>query len=170
MVGILVAEQQKKKGKILVVALFLAFVFIMAFQGGSVAAGVPHDIDIYPWKNGTHTILNITITHDGGAPTSTHYVDLVQVFVSGETGFAIHDMNYTSSQSTVAFVAQYDMGVITGTPAVQARARCTLDGWSIGSKPLEIPEFSSITLILVLVVVAITLFFVRSRIRLHKSI
>jgi hypothetical protein len=134
-------KNNREKKVSLVLMLFLAFASIAAFQISHVLADIPHNISIQPWTSGTHTILNITITHGGGAPTSSHYVNTVQVNVSG----VVDDITLTP-QSTVTFVVQYDMGEITGTPTVQARADCTLHGWSGWTNPQSVPEFPLIAL------------------------
>jgi hypothetical protein len=88
-----------------------------------ILADVPHDIMVEPWTSGTHTILNITVTHN--SPASDHYVDLVQINISS----AIHDI-HLNSQPSVTFVVEFDMGEITSIPTVRARAHCIVHGWS----------------------------------------
>jgi hypothetical protein len=156
-VGVLM-EKNREKRKILVLVLFLAFTSIAAFQIRQVLADFPHDISIQPWTSGTHTILNISITHDTGAPTGIHYVDAVQVNVSG----IVHDITLTS-QSTVTFVEQYDMGEVTGMPTVQARAHCTVHGWSDWSNTLTVPEFSLASPLLILVVITVAVLLLHAR-------
>ncbi len=100
---------------------------------------------------------------DTGAPTSSHYVDKVQVNISGVT----HDMTFTS-QPAPTFVVQYDMGEITDTPTVQARAECTVHGWSGWTSPQTVPEFSLVSLLPMLAVLAVAVLFLHSKIRNPK--
>lgn len=153
----LVRNSREKKVS-LVLMLFLVFASIVAFQICHVSADTPHDISIQPWTSGTRTTLNITITHDGGAPTSTHYVNTVQVNTSG----VVDDITPTP-QSTVTFVVQYDMGEITGTPTVQVRADCTLHGWSGRTSPQSVPEFPLIALFPVFAALTVAVLLLHSR-------
>ena len=151
-------KNNREKKVSLVLMLFLVFASIVAFQICHVSADTPHDISIQPWTSGTRTILNITITHDGGAPTSTHYVNTVQVNTSG----VVDDITLTP-QSTVTFIVQYDMGEITGTPTVQVRADCTLHGWSDWTNPQSVPEFPLIALFPVFAVLTAAVLLLHSR-------
>jgi hypothetical protein len=156
-------DRKKEKRKSLAAALFLALASIAAFQVNHVRADIPHDTTIQSWippSPGTHLFLNITITHDTGAPTSSHYVDVAQVNISG----LVHDIPL-SPQSTVTFVVQYDMGEVSGTPTVQARARCNTHGWSDWSTPQAVPEFPLITPFPLLAVATIAALFLRSKAR-----
>ena len=151
-------KNNREKKVSLVLMLFLAFASIAVFQISHVLADVPHNISIQPWTSGTSTILNITITMDAGAPTSIHYVDVVQVNVSG----VVHDRTFTS-QPAATFVVQYDMGEITGTPTVQVRADCTLHGWSGWTSPQSVPEFSLVILLPLLTILAAAALFLSSK-------
>ena len=151
-------KNNREKKVSLVLMLFLAFASIAAFQISHVLADIPHNISVQPWTSGTHTILNITITMDAGAPTSIHYVDVVQVNVSG----VVHDLTFTS-QPAATFVVQYDMGEITDTPTVQTRAHCTFDGWSDWTNPQSVPEFSLVILLPLLTILAVAALLLSSR-------
>jgi desulfoferrodoxin (superoxide reductase-like protein) len=108
-------------GKVLIV--ILSFLLVLTLHTNPILADVPHDITVEPWNSGTHTILNITITHN--SPASDHYVDLVQINISG----AIHDI-HLNSQPSVTFVVEFDMGEVTDISTIKARAHCTVHGWS----------------------------------------
>jgi hypothetical protein len=151
-------KNNREKKVSLVLMLFLAFASIAAFQISHVLADVPHNMSIQPWTSGTSTILNITITMDAGAPTSIHYVDVVQVNVSG----VVHDRTFTS-QPAATFVVRYDMGEITGTPTVQTRAHCIIDGWSGWTNPQSVPEFPLIALFPVFAVLTVAVLLLHSR-------
>lgn len=151
-------KNNREKKVSLVLMLFLAFASIAAFQISYVLADIPHNISIQPWTSGTRTILNITITMDAGAPTSIHYVDVVQVNVSG----VVHDLTFTS-QPAATFVVQYDMGEITDTPTVQTRAHCIIDGWSGWTNPQAVPEFPLVVLFPVFAVLTVAVLLLHSR-------
>lgn len=150
-------EESIEKGRRFILVLFLAATCFAVLQVGNVRADTPNIISVQPWMSGTNTILNITITHDTGAPTGSHYVDTVQVNIDG----VVHDISLTS-QSTVTFIVQYDMGVVSGMPTVQARAHCTVHGWSSWSNTVQVPEFSLIMLLPVLAVLTIAITFLWS--------
>jgi hypothetical protein len=81
--------------------------------------------------------LAITINHQG--PTSTHYIDLIQVEWKGQT----HDFTQ-EPQTANPFTVTLDLGValMKGESFVaKARAHCTLHGWSDWSEELTVPEF-----------------------------
>lgn len=107
----------------IVLIVILSFLMALSQHINPILADVPHDIMVEPWTSGTHTILNITVTHN--SPASDHYVDLVQINISG----TIHDI-HLNSQPSVTFVVEFDMGEITSIPTVRARAHCIVHGWS----------------------------------------
>ena len=149
---------KKRRGKkSLFIMLFLALTVITGFQTNTVLADVPTVLSMEPWVSETDTILNITVRH--ASPTSSHYVDKVEVDVDG----AVNDIDLTP-QSTATFVVQFNMGEVAGTTIVQARAHCTFHGWSGWSESLEIPEFLPIHLLLILAVVSIAVFLLRPKI------
>ena len=148
--------------KSLFIMLFLALATITGFQINPVLADVPTVESIEPWTSETDTILNITVRH--ASPSSSHYVDKVEVDIDG----AVHDIDLTP-QSTLTFVEQYNMGEVVDTPTVQARAHCTFHGWSGWSEPVEVPEFSSIHLLLVLAIVSFAVLLLRSKIASSKK-
>jgi desulfoferrodoxin (superoxide reductase-like protein) len=108
-------------------SLATAFVSVAFLLPDPVLADVPDVLNVEPWTNGTETVLNITVRHS--APTSSHYINIVQVDVDG----AVDDINLVS-QSTNPFVIQYNMGEVAGEPSVRARAHCTLHGWGSWSE------------------------------------
>ena len=87
-----------------------------------VKADVPTLLNIEPWISGTETILNITVRHS--APTSSHYINIIQVDVEG----TVNDVNL-NSQSINPFIVQYNMGELISEPSVRTRAHCNLHGW-----------------------------------------
>jgi desulfoferrodoxin (superoxide reductase-like protein) len=123
--------------------LILLCVVISAFYVNPVFATVPVVDSVTAWTrlSDGHTVLNITITHYGYY--SGHYVDWVQINVTG----TVKQINLTASSpvdQTVnsTFIVPYDMGVVTDTPTVQARAHCTIHGPSAWSTATQVPEFS----------------------------
>jgi len=115
------------------------------------------------WTSGTDTILNITVRHS--SPTSSHYVNEVEVDVDG----AVHDLDL-APQSTETFVVQYNMGELVDEPTVRARAHCTIHGWSSWSNSEKVSDSSSIPLlpilaiVLVLAIVSIVVLLLRSKV------
>lgn len=138
--------------------LFLALTVITGFQINLVLADIPTVKSIEPWTSETDTILNITVRH--ALPLPSHYVDKVEVEIDG-TVIAVP----LTPQSTVTFVEPYNMGEVTDTPTVQARAHCNLHGWSDWSESLEVPEFLTISLLLILAIVSIAVLLFRANAR-----
>ncbi len=89
----------------------------------TVKADVPTVLSINQWKSSADTILNITTTH--ASPSDSHFVDQIEVNVNGSVRVVT-----LSGQSTTTFLTQYNLGVITGTPSIGARAHCNVHGWS----------------------------------------
>jgi hypothetical protein len=143
-----------------VIILLIVSVIVIAFESHPVLANLP-SVDIpVPWTSGTHTMLNITIHHDTTLlPSPDHYIDQVEVDIDGSPNL----INLTNSppQPQFSFVVQYDMGEVTGTPTVQAKAHCTIHLWGNPSTPIQIPEFSLTYVLLVLVILTTTLMFFR---------
>ena len=146
-------------------ALFsIACVVIAVCQVAPVFADVPAVTGVTAWtrQSDNHTILNITVVHNGYFPG--HYVNWVRVNVSG----TVQTVNMTDSSpvdQTVSstFVVPYDMGVVSDTPTVQAQANCIVHGSSSWSAVLTVPEFSSLQLVLVIVVLTVAALFFRFR-------
>ncbi len=143
-----------KRTKRLVLVLLLALVATAIFQIRVALADVPSVVSIEPWTSETDTILNITVTHS--SPTSSHYVNKVEVDVNG----TINDIDLTP-QSTVTFTVQYDLGELAVEVPVQARAYCTIHGWSNWSSPVVVPEFSFVQLLPILAGVSIAVLLLR---------
>ncbi len=121
------------------------------FQTNPAYADVPDVLSTEPWTSGTVTFLNITVRH--ASPTSSHYVNRVEIDVDG----TVKNVELTPPQVAPAFVLQYDMGEVTAMPTVQARAHCNIHGWSGWSDPIVVPEFSIVLLPIVLAVVSIAI-------------
>lgn len=141
-----------------------ACVVFAVFQVAPVFADVPAVTGVTAWtrQSDNHMILNITVVHNGYFPG--HYVNWVQVNVSG-TVQTVSMTNSSPVDQTVSptFVVPYDMGVVSDTPTVQAQANCIVHGSSSWSAVLTVPEFSSLQLVLVLVVLTIAALFFRFR-------
>jgi hypothetical protein len=153
---------ERKKGLVFTTFLMLlVFATIAALQVRSVLALVPSVDAPVPWTSGTHTILNITIRHDKtNPPFSDHYVDYVEVDINGTP----HTINLEPPQPDDFFIIQYDMGEVTGTPTVKARAHCTYHGLSGFSPSVQVPELSFSQLLLILAIISITIVLLRSKV------
>ena len=136
--------------------LFLALSVFFVFQINPILADVPTVESVEPWASGTDTILNITIRH--GFPSSDHYVFETEVDIDG----TVHLIEL-EPQSTTTFIVQYNMSELVGTPTVRVRADCNLHGWSGWSEPVVVPEFSTISLLLILAIVSMAVLLRKSR-------
>jgi len=98
----------------------------------SVYADVPMVNSVKPWtrSSDSHTVLNITVTHRDYY--TGHYVDWVQVDVNG----TVDNVDLSPPQPiNLPFLVQYDMGIVSGTSTIRARAHCTLHGSSAWASP-----------------------------------
>jgi len=123
-----------------------------------VYADVPSILSVEPWTSGTETILNITVRHLG--PTSNHYINTVQVEIDG----VVNDLNL-DPQTTDPFTVQYNMGELNSEPSIRVRAHCIVHGYGSWSTPETIPEFGSISLILIFVVLSVLTILLISRLK-----
>ena len=131
----------------------LACFVIAVFQAAPAFANVLTVTDVTVWtrQSDSHTILNITVVHSGYF--QGHYVNWVQVNVSGTVQtVSMTDSSPVDQTASSTFVVPYDMGVVSNTPTVQAQANCIVHGSSSWSAVSTVPEFSSLQLVLVLVV------------------
>ena len=145
--------------------LFSLTCFVIAvFQVAPVFADAPAVTGVTAWtrQSDNHMILNITVVHNGYFPG--HYVNWVQVNVSGTVQMvSMTDSSPVDQTVNSTFVVPYDMGVVSDTPTVQAQANCLVHGSSSWSAVLTVPEFSSLQLVLVLVVLTVAALFFRFR-------
>ena len=162
MVTIMISEN-KKKPKTLAIMLVLALAVLFTFQMNPVLADIPEVTNIETYTVGVDTFLNITVEH--ASPTSSHYVDLVEVEIVDE-GTAIEDVAL-GPQSTETFFVQYNLGAVDEyyEPTCRARASCTSHGEGSWSSALYIPEFSTLTLLLILAIVSIAVLLFRANAR-----
>ena len=141
-----------------------ACVVISICQVAPVFADVPAVTGITAWtrQSDNHTILNITVVHNGYY--SGHYVIWIQVNVSDTLQqISLTDSSPVDQTVSSTFVVPYDMGVVSDNPTVQAQAYCTLHGSGSWSTVLTVPEFSSLQLVLILVVLTVAALFFRFR-------
>jgi desulfoferrodoxin (superoxide reductase-like protein) len=141
-----------------------ACVVIAVCQVAPVFADVPVVTGITAWtrQSDNHTILDITVVHHNYY--SGHYVNWVQVNVSGTVQtVSMTDLSPVDQTVSSNFVVPYDTGVVSDSPTVQAKVNCTLHGPSSWSAVFTVPEFSSLQLVLVLVVLTVAALFFRFR-------
>ena len=119
-------------------------------------------IDFY--TSGTETILNITVTHVSPTMPSQYnpidYIDHVELEIDGAFPYISVD---TTDYQLQHFSVQYNMGEITGTPSVRARA-VNLQGPGEWFGPITIPEFSLIHIAPILAVISIAILLMKSKI------
>jgi hypothetical protein len=143
---------------------FLACFVIAVFQAAPVFANVPTVTDVTAWtrQSDSHMILNITVVHSGYF--LGHYVNWVQVNVSGTVQtVSMTDTSPVDQTVSPTFVVPYDIGVVSDNPTVQAQANCIVHGSSSWSAVLTVPEFSSLQLVLILVVLTVAALLFRFR-------
>jgi desulfoferrodoxin (superoxide reductase-like protein) len=107
----------------------LACLAIAVFQTAPVFANVPTVTGVTAWtrQSDNHTILNITVAHSNYF--SGHYVNWVQVNISGTVQtISMTDSSPVDQTVSSTFVVPYDMGVLSDTPTVQAKANCNIHG------------------------------------------
>ena len=136
--GNIITGDNVKKSLIAFLSLIFMInsIIIPTMLSAPVYADVPGIVNVEPWIKGTETILNITIRHS--SPTSSHYIDLIQVDIDG----IVNDLNL-DPQSANPFIVEYSLGELSGEPSVRVRSHCNLHGWGGWSNPQTIPEFPS---------------------------
>jgi cytosine/uracil/thiamine/allantoin permease len=137
---------------------------IAVLQTAPAFANVPAVTNVIAWtrQSDNHTILNITVVHTDYF--SGHYVDWVKVNISGTVQtMSITDSSPVDQTSGSTFIVPYDMGILSDTPTVQTQANCIVHGPSLWSPILTVPEFSSLQLVLALVILTIATLLFKSR-------
>lgn len=125
------------------ILLLWVFVFI-----APVLAGIPSVDDVVVRAVDDHTVLDVTVNHLPASPP-VHYVDRIIVNVDGT------NKTFDVTQTSVTFTHACDLGVVEGTPTVLVWAHCNVNGDSTEPYgPLQIPEFSTFTLLLALTLAA----------------
>jgi desulfoferrodoxin (superoxide reductase-like protein) len=100
-------------------------------------ANVPSVLQINNISQGSSGKISVQISHS--SPTPSHYVDTVEVDVSGQVKqFSLQP------QTSDPFTVELDLGQLQGTANVRARAHCTLHGWGSWSNQIAVPEFSEL--------------------------
>ena len=130
--------------------LFMICFSVSAFDVNTVLADVPVVNGILVWTKSSdnHTILNITLTHHNYF--SGHYVNWVKVNVGG----TINQLDLSEPQPDSTFTVQYDLGLVSGTPTVQAMVNCNNHGSSAWSETVTVPEFSVVRALFLLITLA----------------
>jgi hypothetical protein len=149
----------KKKPKTLAIMLVLALGVLFAFQMNPVLANTPEIIDIEYYTSGNNTFVRITVLHSASA-ASSHYVETVRWDIDGT--FEEQTLEPQPDDPDDFFV-EYNLGEVTGTPTVRARAIDTTGTFSIWSERVMIPEFPTLSLLLILAIVSIAVLLFRSR-------
>jgi desulfoferrodoxin (superoxide reductase-like protein) len=109
--------------KVMLATVCLMVVSTTAFFVGIAAANIPTVLQIQNISQGSAGRIRLQITHAG--PSSTHYVDIIEVDIGGQT-----KQFSQQPQSSDPFTVELDLGQIQGNPNIRARAHCNLHGWS----------------------------------------
>jgi hypothetical protein len=164
-----------KKEKSLVIGLLLVLSTIIWLNINSVSAQTRQIDSIDYYFSGTDLILNITVRHQApqaapGVWGMMNHVDHVDIDLDGdiETVADVVSVN-TASIELTHFSVQYNMGEVTGTPTVHARAvdNVSIEGEWVG--PVVVPEFSLFLIIPFFIVGSIAVLLIKSKIK-AKSI
>ncbi|UCD27012.1 MAG: hypothetical protein JSV75_02515 [Candidatus Bathyarchaeota archaeon] len=158
-------SKSRKKPKALAIMLVLALAVLFTFQMNPVLANVPDVTSIEWYTSGLNTYLNITVEHT--SPDSTHYVDNVEVEYKEADAGSIFDDIALGPQSTETFFVEYNLFEVTeyDTYIVRARATCTTHGEASWSAEVTVPEFSTLSLLLILAIASIAVLLLRSNAR-----
>ncbi len=126
-------------------------------------ANVPTVLSLEAVRRGDDDVLIIEVSH--GSPSSSHYIDSIEVEVDEEV-FTIVD---PGDQSSTVFTVEYILES-SGT-GIRVRAHCNLHGWSqwtqLGDETTEegggIPGFSYAAIF-----IGLTVYFMIARLRAHN--
>jgi desulfoferrodoxin (superoxide reductase-like protein) len=128
----------------------LGVLLVLSFLAPSavIYANVPTVLSLEEVRRGNDDVLVIEVSHS--SPSSTHYIDSVEVEV-GEQIYTIEDLGEQSSTViTVEHVLE------SPGAAVRVRAHCNLHGWSqwtqLGEEPADegggIPGFGDVAILI----------------------
>jgi len=126
-------------------------------------ANVPTVLSLEELRRGDDDVLIIEVSH--GSPSSSHYIDSIEVEVDGEA-FTIEDLG---EQSGTVFTVEHILES-SGT-GIRVRAHCNLHGWSqwtqLGDETTDqgggIPGFSY-----AVIFIGLTVSFMVARLRKHN--
>lgn len=104
---------------------------------------VPIIQNVLVWESGGDVVVNVTVYHTPVDHALPHYVNRLEVNVSG----TVHIFNII--QNSTIFTYPCNIGPVEGTPSAQVRARCIVDGYTAWTN-FQIPEFETLVLLLVL--------------------
>ncbi|MFC1486229.1 hypothetical protein ACFLRN_00880 [Thermoproteota archaeon] len=157
------------KKKSLAFGLLLVLSTIVCFNINPVSAQTLQIDSIEHYFEGTDLILNITVTHQApqqapGVWASLNYVERIEIDLDGDiqTIGDVQTVN-TANIELTHYSVQYNMGEITGTPSVYARAIGNVNpGEWFG--PVVVPEFPLIHLVPIFVVTSIAILLIKSKI------
>jgi len=152
--------------KSLAIGLLLILSTIICFNINPVSAQTETIDSIDYYTSGTDTILNITVTHISESMPNQYnpldFVDHIELEIDG--AFPYISVNTADAgEGLQHFSVQYNMGEVTGTPTVRARA-CNLQGEGEWYGPVVVPEFSLIHLAPILMVISIAILLIKSKI------
>jgi hypothetical protein len=148
--------------------LVLALAVLFTFQMNPVWANTPEvwDIEYYTIEN--NTFVRITVYHDRtgfeGDIDPNHYVEQALFDIDGTVEEVALEV-----QSTEVFTVEYNLGEVTGTPTVRARVYCTFNGLSAWSDAVVVPEFSTLSLLLIFAMVSIAVLLFRFNARVRRE-
>jgi hypothetical protein len=157
--------------KKMVSLLFLLVIsVIICFNFNPVSAQELSIDRIEYYTNGADTILNITVTHISPSMPDQYnpldFVDHLELEIDDAFPFILVD---TTQYEVQHFSVQYNMGEVTGTPKIRARA-VRLQGPGEWSDYVTIPEFSLIHIAPILAVISIAILLMKSKITAkHQS-
>lgn len=118
--------------------LCLVSLFLLSFSTiMPVLANIPTVLNIEATKEGADTALSIEISHS--SPSSTHYVDMIEV----EVNERLDRVSNLEPQTTTTFTYEHNVGTVE-YETIRVRAHCTDHGWSPWATMGALPEPSFI--------------------------
>ena len=122
---------------------------ILTCTARPVVAGDPIVSDVVVFDDSGITKLNVTVFHS--PQYSIHYLNSIEVDLNGSIiPFPV------AHRPQNTFTVTCDLGPILGTPTATVRAHCNIDGYSQSYGPTIVPEFTVLSLLLVLVLTTLT--------------
>ena len=148
----------------------MSVLVMLAFAGVCLVkpafADIPRIINVVPWNSGGNTMLNVTVYHDSfGAEEGGHYVDRIEV----DVGSTIQNFTQAGPHAYYDAVNHYfnvtvgPITGVTGTPTATVKAHCTIHLWSTQNWTGQIPEYTTLALLLILLLASPVVIFVRRR-------
>jgi hypothetical protein len=137
-------EKLSRKSILAVVALFAALGFAV-YPDAYAWSSSPQIAASLDGSGNTILTIQFDFSQMSNPPSAGHHPTEFQVRTSadGSSWTELPPVSISPTPTTTTFTETYNLGIVSGTPLVQARLGCNIHGWSNwGPEPaIQAPEF-----------------------------